>query len=173
MIARILFILVLTGLAVGVCAAQDEPWQKFSPPDHSCSLLFPVTPDKQQKSSDASSGKIVSDIWLAKETGALYMLGITDYPVDINEKLELDLDRDNFLKAVHANLITESETILGSHRGREFVGASTDYTFRSRIFVIRRRVYQTVVAQPTANLNAKIADKFLASFALMDVSINK
>jgi hypothetical protein len=170
MIIRVFLLLALAGVAVGICAARDEQWQKFTAPDNSCSLLFPVTPTKQQQSTSAD--KIVTDMWLAQESDDLYMLGITDYPVELNEKLELDLGRDKFLKAVNAKLISESETTLQSYHGREFIGASTDYTFRSRVFLIKRRVYQTVIAQPTANLNAKTADKFLSSFTLADSGVN-
>jgi hypothetical protein len=134
-------------------------------------LLGPVSggPTKQQSVKDSVVGKTVTDIWLAKDADAIYLLGIADYPVDLNEQRELDLDRDNFLKEVQAKLITESETTLRNHRGREFIGASTTYTFRSRVFMVGpRRVYQIVVGQPTANLDASAIDKFLSSFALLD-----
>ena len=169
MITRLLLILCLAGVTAHICAAQDEQWQKFMAPDNTCSALFPVAPTKQQSVKDSVVGKTVTDIWLVKDGEAVYLLGITDYPVDIEEQRELDLDRDNFLKQVQAKLVTESETTLRNHRGREFIGASTTYTFRSRVFVIGpRRVYQIVVGQPTANLDASAIDKFLSSFALLD-----
>ncbi|HKE59136.1 MAG TPA: hypothetical protein VKB46_20650 [Pyrinomonadaceae bacterium] len=157
------------GATAQICAAQEEFWQKFMAPDNTCSALFPVAPTKQQSVKDSVAGKTVTNIWVAKDGEAIYLLGITDYPIDLNEQQEMDLDRDNFLKEVQAKLITESETTLRNHRGREFIGANTTYTFRSRVFVVgRRRVYQIVVGQPTANLDASTIDKFLASFALLD-----
>jgi hypothetical protein len=173
MLTRLMFILALAAGAAGFAVPQDEHWQKFIAPDNSCSINFPVTPDKQEESKDSPAGRVVTNIWLARDNGAVYLLGITDYPVDIDAQRELELDRDNFLKEVNAKLISESETTVSGHRGKEFTGASDSFTFRSRVFVIRRRVYQVAVGEPTNFVNAKATEKFISSLALLDVPINQ
>ena len=173
MITRLLLILALIVIAAPLCAAQEEHWQKFTAPDKSCTLTFPIAPNQQDAGKDTESGRVATTLWLAKDSGTVYLLGITDYPIDVDATQELGLDRDNFLKAVKANLVSDHPTTLHGLTGLEFVGTSTEYTFRSRVFMIRRRVYQTVIGQPTANVDAAIADKFLNSFELADVAINR
>lgn len=155
-------------LAFSSYASSQTEWTKFVPPDKSCSILMPNDPTKEPHEKDTDQGKVVTTLWISKYTAngylTIYMLGITDYPVDLVPKTELDLDRDNFLKAVNAKLLNDSDITLKGIPGKEFTGASDTYTFKSRVFYANRRAYQVVAAEPTDHFDPARIKKFLESF---------
>jgi len=161
---------IITAVIVLCCGFQAVgDWVQFSTDDHSCKVLLPVEPKKQTKTKDTESGAIVSNIWISKPDFGLYLLGITDYPIDVDTQRELELDRDNFLKAVNARLIDDSDITLSGHPGKEFTGASDTYTYKSRVYLVGRRVYQIVAAEPSAAIDSTRVKKFLESFELVKV----
>jgi hypothetical protein len=168
---RGLFVLALILVTAGIAAAQSANWFKFVAPDGSFSVSLPITPKAVTQTKDNPVGQIITNIWLANVDSGLYAVGVTDYPVDVNTQKELDADRDNFLKAVDAKLVSESDFIFASngtgYPSKEFTGVSTDgaYTYKSRIFVVSsRRVYQIVAREETATLNIERVNNFLLSF---------
>jgi hypothetical protein len=125
---------------------------------------MPNEPEKQSQIDEKGGYKIPTDIWMSKASFGLYMLGITDYPIALDAKTELDLDRDNFLKALNAKLVDESEITVGGVSGRQFTGVSEKYTFKSRMFYINKRTYSVVAAEPTSSIDAGRVKAFLDSF---------
>ena len=139
-------------------------WARFVVPDKSCSVLMPDTAQKQSSTEEKQGVKSSSDLWLAKTNFGVYIIGITDYSVELDPKSELDADRDNFLKAVNAKLVDESDISLSGVKGREFTGISENYTFKCRFFYINKRTYSIMGAEPTKELDVSRVKKFLESF---------
>ncbi len=166
MIRRATFVTLILTLAVGVCVSQTADWAKFVPPDGSCSILMPGKPELHDISKDNPAGRIVINAWVADTDQGFFVLGITDYPVDIDVQEELDRSRDNFLKEVSAKLMSESDFTLKGYHGKEFTGVSDSHTFKSRLLVVGRRDYMNVVRMPTASLSMERANRFLLSFDL-------
>jgi hypothetical protein len=157
---------ILLAVAVGVCGSQTVNWIKFVPPDGSFSVLMPEKPVLNSSTVDKPSGKIVTNIWVADTSQGFYLAGVTDYPADIDVQKELDLSRDNFIKAVEAKLVSESDFTLKGYRGKEFTGVSSSDTFKVRELVVGRRNYLEAVRDNTASFNIERANKFLLSFDL-------
>jgi len=166
MFRRVSIFAILLALGVGVCTSQTVNWIKFAPPDGSFSVLMPEKPVLQTISKDVASGKVVTSLWLADTSLGLYLAGFTDYPVDVDVQGELDKSRDNFLKAVEAKLVSESDFTLKGYRGKEFTGVSSDNTFKVREVVVGRRNYTNAMRDATAGFNIERANKFLLSFDL-------
>jgi hypothetical protein len=159
------FILTFAALSIGQPASE---WQKFVVPDKSCSVLLPDAPKMSTDNKDTPAGTVLTDIWISKTGTAIYLIGITTYPVDVETKKELELDRDNFLKAVNAKLVDDSEITLGGRAGLEFTGVSDTYTFKSRVFYKNKRVTQIVAGERTDKFDVSLARKALDSFAFAD-----
>jgi hypothetical protein len=168
-------------LALGAFAFQaGSDWITFVAPDNTFSAILPVKPDAPQHSVEkVPIGKktedgvekdimadVVADIWLTKVSYGLYELGVTDYPVEINISRELELDRDNFLKAIDAKLVSESDISQNGYSGKEFTGVGADYTFKCRVFADHRRAYLVCAAEPTASFTASRVDRFLKAFVI-------
>jgi hypothetical protein len=168
MFRRVAILAIIFAVAAGVCASQTANWIKFSPPDGSCSILMPEKPEFHDLSRDTPSGRIVTSAWVADTAQGFFLLGYSDYPVDIDVQLELDRSRDNFLKAVDAKLVSESDYTLKGYPGREFTGVSTSNgcTYKSRLLVVGRHDYQTVVRDETPSFSVDRANRFLLSFDL-------
>jgi hypothetical protein len=167
MFKRIVIAIVISLFVVQTFANQTAgEWQKLVAPDNSCSVLLPSMPEKQKDTKDTKYGTVLTQIWLSRVTNGIYVLGITDYPIDVDPKTELDLDRDNFLKEVNAKLVDESPITLSGTTGKEFTGVSDAYTFKSRVYLIGRRVYQIIAGEQTASVDANRVAKFLGSFEL-------
>jgi hypothetical protein len=144
--------------------------EKLVPADKSFSIMMPSHPEKQDEKKDTEYGPILTQIWLSRVSTsagmAIYLAGITDYPIDVDSKTELDLDRDNFLKAVNGTLVSSTDITLGTVPGKEFVGKSATHTFKSVVFLKGRRVFQVVAGEPSSNVNEDRVEKFLRSFEL-------
>jgi hypothetical protein len=170
LLRRIAILIIILAVGVGVSGSQSTNCIKFVVPDGSCSVLIPEKPELHTTAKDTESGEIVTNMWLVNDSQGFFLIGITDYPVDIDVQRELDLSRDNFLKAVDAKLVSESDFTLKGYRAKEFTGvsnpASDGNTFKSRVFVIGRRNYQTVARDETAKWNVERVNRFLLSFEL-------
>jgi hypothetical protein len=170
MIRPATLVAIILSAVAGVSSLQNSGWTKFVSPDGSFSILMPGVPGHQDMDKDDPAGKITTNIWLLDTPQGLYLVGTTDYPVDINPQRELDLDRDNFLKAVDAKLVSESDFTLKGYPGKEFTGTSAAYTFKSRVLVVGRRAYQYAAREPSASLNLDRVNGFLLSFDLTQPS---
>ncbi len=85
----------------------------------------------------------------------------------MDQKKELELDRDNFLKAVSAKLDKDSEITVSGYPGLEFWGSSEGYVFHSRIAMDgKRRVYQVVAGIPKSG-DQSLGDKCVNSFEIL------
>ena len=173
---------IASALLVSAFAMQNsDGWTRFTPPDKSFSALLPskLNPPIHQvkdvpigKKKNASGvetdemGQIVTDMFIGETPTGLYLVGVTLYPVDITVDRELDLDRDNFLKAVGGKLVSETPVTLNGFSGKEFTGATADYTFKSRVYADRRHAYQIAARELTNTLDLKRVDNFLKSFDL-------
>lgn len=157
--------LLLAGSSLG---QSITAWTKFTTPDKSCSILLPNTPEKESNTIEKESGKIYTDVWVSKTTAdgylGIYILSTALYPIDLSPKAELEGDRDNFLKAVNAKLVDESDITLNGIPGKEFTGVSDKYTFKSRVYYVNRRAYQFAAAEPTEHFDVGRVKKFLDSF---------
>jgi len=163
--------------------APSGAWLKFEAPDKSFSLQVPtklepmprktkdttVSKKKDEKGVEQDvKGQIITDLWLGRLNDGLYLAGVTDYPVQVGLERELDLDRDNFLKAVDATLVSESKITQNGYAGREFTATNKQYadTFKSRIFTDGWRSYQIVAREPSSSFDGKRVDAFLQSFQI-------
>ena len=152
------------------CFAFQTSEERLVPDDKSFSVVMPSHPEKQDQRKDTEYGPILTTIWLSRiptgTSAVIYLVGITDYPIDVNPKTELDLDRDNFLKAVNGTLVSSTDLTVGTVPGKEFVGKSATHTFKSVVFLKGRRVFQAVAGELSSNINEDRVEKFLRSFEL-------
>ncbi len=152
--------------AAAVAQQATEQWVSFSAPDKSFSVLFPDQP-RLNETKDAHAHNY---IWLYAVPGQrVFLAGNTDYDFAFDIEQELKADQDNFLKAVHARLVTSKrfEFERGPNdklQAIEFTGESPDYNFKGGAIVENRRAYVFCVGG-RGTLVAS-TDKFLSSVTL-------
>jgi len=168
--SAIIFLFAIQGFAFQTAGE----WQKLVPDDKSFSVLMPAAWEKNDSKKDSEVGPVVSQIWIAKmpngDYNNVYLVGVTDYPIDLDPKSELDADRDKFLEAIKATLVSSTDITVGKIPGKEFVGKTDTHTFKSVVFLIGRRAYQAAAGELTANMDENRVEKFLGSFELAQTS---
>jgi len=168
MVNRISLSVLVVVFAISALAFKPlDDWIRFVPPEGTFAVLMPNQPEHSTKTSENPAGKIVTEIWRSSYQDGAYLVGATDYPVDVDPKKELDLDRDNFLKAVNAKLTSESDIKVGGYPGREFAGSGDNDDWASRVLVDgKRRVYQVAVRTPKSG-DHSLATKCVNSFEIL------
>ena len=161
------WLLMVFIVATALIAQQaTEQWTLFTSPDRSFSVEFPSTPKLEETKEEHAHNYI----WLFAVPGErVFLAGNTDYDFKFDTDKELQLDRDNFLKAVHAQLVTtkrfEFERGLNDKlQAVEFTGESPQFNFKGIVIVDTQRAYMFCVGG-RGNLVAS-TDKFLSSVKL-------
>jgi hypothetical protein len=163
--AQWLLMLFLVAAALVAQQATDQ-WTPFTAPDKSFSVQFPGPP-KLEETKEAHAHNYV---WLFAIPGErVFLAGNTDYDFKLDVEKELQLDRDNFLKAVHAQLVTTKrfEFERGPNdklQAVEFTGESPQFNFKGIALVDTQRAYMFCVGG-RGNILAS-TERFLSSVKL-------
>ena len=161
------WLLMLSIVATAAIAQQvTEEWISFTAPDRSFSVLFPDQPRLTESKEEHAH----NNIWMYAVHGQrVFLAGDTDYDFKFDTESELKADQDNFLKAVHARLVTSKrfEFERGPNdklQAIEFTGESPDFNFKGIAVVENQRAYMFCVGG-RGNLVAS-TEKFLNSVKL-------
>lgn len=107
-----------------------------------------------------------------KVDGVVYICLFGDYTatVHLNPEAELDANRDNFLKALNASLISTKKIELDGRAGLEFTGENAESTLQSQVYIFGNRVYQIALAFPKGTGGSADGARFLKAFAFADTN---
>jgi hypothetical protein len=162
----VLPLLLVVGLLAG---CGQTTWSEFS------SVLMPGTPTEQTQTQDTELGVIDVHSFTFEQSGVAYLVGYNIFPAAVIEVATpgsmLDGARDGQVEAVKGTLVNEQEITMGAYPGRdlEIQIENSDGTasLRSRIFLVRDRLYQLVVVGPKGQSTSPDTTKFLDSFKLV------
>ncbi|HXT63070.1 MAG TPA: hypothetical protein VN696_08540 [Pyrinomonadaceae bacterium] len=161
---RILLIIGLLLAPASSLPAMQADWIKFAPPGGGFSVLLPAQPKELELTPvpdfSAHGYGVTVD-------GVVYVCLFGDYAasVHLNPDAELAANRDNFLKALNASLISTKKIELDGRAGLEFTGESADSNLQSQVYLVGNRVYQIAIAVPKGTDASADASRFLKSFA--------
>ena len=159
-------LVILALLATTPAFGFQSDWIKVEPAAANFSVLMPAQPKEEISKKDAvGTGPYTTVIYLAKDADQLYMLGWVDYETFVfNNQRELELSRDNFLKAVKATLESSNNVTLKTFPGLEFKAHNAIHKFVARIYIVGKRPTMLIVGHPI-NVDASPGiDKFFSSF---------
>lgn len=155
------------------CGCGAAEWKEFSSKDGRYSVSMPGTPKETTQKVPTPAGEIVTNVaTLEPSKGVGYAVSYNDMPFD-DDKLKQPGVVDNVLDGsangqvtnVKGKLISQKAIKLGEFPGREVhFEVPGQGEIRSRIFLVGKRLYQTMVQGPKASVTSKDADKFLDSF---------
>ena len=169
----LLFLILCFGSLV---YGQASEWVKFSSAEGNFSVSLPTEPTLQAGESeitpkDARTGaplakkvRAATKLFLSRGEGEAYMVGWADYEAGFtfDTNGELLANRDNFVKGLGAELVTEKKITFGSSPGLEFTAKKDTTFFRSRVYIFGRRPYLLVAV--SGNPDVPNANKFFSSF---------
>lgn len=164
----VLFLVLLPG-------CQKFSWREFTSAEGGFSVLMPGEAQAKTRTADTQAGPITTHLFLYAGDQAAYMVGYTDYPEAVKQKLEIqkayDDARDADLASSGSTLISETPIMLmNTYPGREeqtlLKQGDGKHAIRSRMFLVNGRLYQTLVVAPRDELFSPDAVKFMDSFKL-------
>jgi hypothetical protein len=164
----LLFIVVTAALSAR--AQTPAGWVKFSPPGSPFTVLMPSEPTEEKKTSPSPHGPFTTYLYTTRTPDReIYLVGWVDY--DPNFKFgvqaELEANRDNFVKAVKATLLSTTPIKLGANPGIEFKAELTGRVdIVSRVYIVGRRPYQLIMITPAGSDADARRERFFSSFKL-------
>ena len=169
---RISLALVAALIMLAGCQSTGGPQVgKEVPSDGKYSLYMPGTPATKTQTIPSMAGPIDLHVYFFDEHGVRYILVYNDFPATISQaaavKTLLDSARNGAIEGFHGKLVKEDTiTLTGNYPGRDIQVVSADgkRALRSRMYVVKNRLYQIGIAVPTADLSTANTLKYLDSF---------
>ena len=141
-------------------------WVSFESDAGHFSVLVPEAPTEKTETTQSQHGPYTTHLFILRDTKLVYLIGWVDYDptFNFNRQAELEANRDNFVKGVTATLLSTRSTVIDGYSAIEFTAETADRVFKSRVYMVGRRPYQTVVGYPKGEDIPSDASKFLDSF---------
>jgi hypothetical protein len=140
------------------------------------SVVSPFVLQEQMESVDTAIGRIDMHLFVSGKGNTAYMAAYSDYPESYVQERDpdaiLDGGRDGAVKNLSGRLVSETKITLDNSPGREIrIDTSEKHgstaAVKARIFLIKNRLYQILVAAPDEELDKPAVNEFLKSFRLL------
>jgi hypothetical protein len=173
-------IFLLTGIWLVACNAGPKA-QEFKSGDGRFTVIAPVAMKETVGVLDTAAGKINLHQFLAQQGDTAYIVGYCDYPQAFIQKSDPEKIIDNACNGAvsHANgkLISETKIRIEGNPGRELViegkaENGAEAMAKIRVFLVKNRLYQVMVAVPKGGGNLGAMNHFLGSFRLIELAPN-
>lgn len=159
---------VFLALAPAVAVAQD--WKDFTSAECKCSAQFPGMPQQRTQPHQSKYGALESKMILLDVPGtAFFALAFIDYPKEAEasrkpDEMLADI-RDTAVGNVKGKLTSETKITMNGYPGRELrIDSPGNMSLHARFYLVKDRIYQSLVVVPKAREGSGDAKKFLDSF---------
>ena len=167
--------LVLGLTAASLLGSQDKDaaWKEYASKEGRFVVLMPGVPVEQKENVKTPSGPI--DLTMAvverKKEETAYLVIFSEFPEAVLKKgtadQRLDYARNRAAASTKGKLTSEIKIRLGDYPGRELhLEVEGKGMVRLRMYAVKDRLYQLLVAGPKERALGKEADRFLTSFQL-------
>lgn len=146
-------------------------WAVFNSKEGAFAVLMPNKPTQEVQSIDTDLGKMDSHLAMSShEDREVFIASYTDFPSVVTEQTAIDriLDgaRNQLLANVERKLLSETTITLDGHFGRELRIEMPDWSMITRIYWVKRRLYQLIAMTSKDRPAPQDVDRFLASFKI-------
>jgi hypothetical protein len=144
-----------------------QTWIDFRSAAGKFSVQFPVKPRETVDTTASVTGPYVTHLFISTSGNDIFMVGWVDYDSSFkfDTRAELLANRDNFAKALNAEIYETKDTSFKGHSGIEFTAGVSGLFIDSRVYIIGRRPYQIIAISKTGKSSPEL-QKFYASFSL-------
>jgi hypothetical protein len=154
-------------------AQEKGKWQEFSSKEGRFTVLMPGIPNAKKNNIPGPDDSIVQQkIFLVDNKTAAYLVAYQDNPAEIGKAEEnkaLEKMRDGVKDQFKGKLLeTKDMKLADKYKGIEFQVeiAEPKGIYRSRIYLVGKRLYQVSVVGMADIATSKESDQFLDSFKL-------
>jgi hypothetical protein len=166
--------LPLVVLIAFLTSCQQVTWKEFSSHEGAFSTLMPGTPTEKTQKVNTQAGTIDIHGFTLEQKSFTYMVSYNEYPDAIVQAASadkiLDAARDGGVSNVQGKLLSELIISLDKYPGREIRIEAADgkHTVKTRIYLVKNRLYQVLVVTPKEGSFSNDVTKFLDSFKLLE-----
>ena len=161
---KLTFLLLFLAIFSSVLA-QTPPWIRFAPPGSGFVVMLPAQPKEQTDTKD----EFTLHLYSVSAGKTIFLVGYGDYApsVRLDPQTELEANRDNFNKSLKATLLRSSNINMDGRAGLEFTSETSQVDLKSRVFLVKNRVFQLATMVRKGNDESNNVDKFFDSFAFV------
>ena len=173
-LSPLLHLSVVALLLGGLSCPAKGPWRDSFPPDSSFSVSLPKRPKVESRIQSAEFGEVTTLTLSVTVGDTWFRAGYTEYPDSIVRQHDPDYLLGGAAKSVAERgggvVQTERTVDITGWPGRELTILTLRGTIAitARVFLVRNRIYQLVVAVPSDATADRAIDRFLRSFQLAD-----
>lgn len=177
MIKRVSGLLMTIGLFLLASGFQQsanrdsaQSWVEVQSKEGAFSILMPHQPARQSDSTKTAAGTIDMVMFTVSTDSAFYAIIYSDFPFvpstaeEANKRL--DSGRDGGLARSKGKLVSETRITLDGYLGREIKAKLDEGFLVARIFSVKQRLYQMLVAGTEAEVSSANVTRFFNSFKL-------
>lgn len=141
-------------------------WAHFNSEEGRFTVLMPQVPKEQVETKQSEHGPYSTHLFIVRDDKNVYLIGLVDYDpgFNFNRQIELEANRDNFVKGVEATLTSTRAISIDGYPVIEFTADTATRTFKSRVYMVGRRPYQIVIGYPKGDDLVAPTSRFFNSF---------
>jgi hypothetical protein len=127
---------------------------------------MPGVPIDQTETTQSEHGPYTTHLFILRQPRNVFLIGWVDYDptFNFNRQTELEMNRDNFVKGIKAQLLETRSTTIDGYQAIEFTAANANRVFKSRVYMVGRRPYQLVIGSPLGEDDSVNVERFFNSF---------
>jgi hypothetical protein len=149
--------------------AQTAKWEFYQYPADGFRAFFPSEPKVEQNKKNAAAGLILMNSYCSRVSETQLCVAVIKEgptPTGLTPEAMLGRVKVGVLLAPKSREIHEAEVMLDGHKGIEIETEDETSHLYTRIYLVDKTVYQTVVTYPISTPFAE-AKRFLDSFKLI------
>lgn len=148
-------------------ASGTAAWARVRPTGAGFTVELPGEPTYQKQSIATAVGSVELRIGLVATPTGAYILGWSEYPVDITDaEASLAGARDGAVKNVNGTLVDDAPVTREGLAGRAFSATVPGGTYQAEVFLQGRRLYQLAVVASTGAEGQFDPERYFGSFRL-------
>jgi hypothetical protein len=149
----------------------EVAWLVFNSKEGAFTVLMPNNPTQETQSIDTDLGKMESHLAsCAFDDRAAFIASYCDFPQVVTEQTAinriLDGARNQLLASERRKLLSETRITLDGYFGREIRIEIPEWSMVTRIYWVKRRLYQLIAMTRSDQPAPRNEERFLASFKL-------
>ena len=163
-------LLLLTTGFLQIKDGRAQPgWIVFSPEGGGFSVALPGQPTRRPLPHNTKAEPSPAPLYELTSGDFAYVVSYIDYPFSAEgaERDELlDKGAEAGITGAGGKVVSSKPISLGGHPGREVEGEVKGVAYRSRVYLVDRRLYLLIVWQRPGSAGSENAAKFFESFKL-------
>lgn len=165
--------LVILFLLIVIAGCQRSTWRELNSFEGGFSILMPGKPSKQTLKMNSAIGLIDFHLLTLEQEDVVYMVGYSDYPDTLVQRSTqdslLDIACYGAIVNLKGNLVSRRVISIEEYPGREMKieQADGETVYLTRLFLVRKRLYQITVLTLIRKEISEDDIKFLESFKLL------